>query len=155
MARGEAGLVVPPRWLRRDGTGHGVLVHARAPVLPPSGVRPELVLTCAEVDDDLATWRDRALRELDGRLDDLAVEDDDTFELTGHDVAYHRFAHRLGAADVISEQWAWVVDGTGLTLTCSVAREDYGDWCDVFEAVAETVDPLLVSGQVSRQVSGR
>ena len=33
----------------------------------------------------------------------------------------------------------WLVDGLAATLTCSAAREDYPDWCDVFESVAETV----------------
>jgi hypothetical protein len=55
-------------------------------------------------------------------------------------VAYRRFAHRVGAADLLCDQWAWVVGGLGITLTCSAAREDYWDYCDVFEAIAETVD---------------
>ena len=54
-------------------------------------------------------------------------------------MSYHRFAHRLGAADLLCDQWSWLVDGLGVTLTCSVAREDYPDYCDVFEAIAETV----------------
>jgi len=45
---------------------------------------------------------------------------------------------------VVSDQWAWLVDGVGVTLTCTVAREDYADYYDVFEAVAETVDPERV-----------
>lgn len=140
MARGDLGIVVPPRWRRRSDPDHGVLVSARSPVLPDSGVRPELVLACTRVDQELAVWRDDALRELAGRLDDLDVEDEDAFDLMGHDVVYRRFAHRLGAADIVSEQWAWLVGTLGFTLTCSVAREDYWDWCDVFEAIAETVD---------------
>ena len=140
MARGDLGIAVPPRWRRRSDPEHGVLVSARSPVLPDSGVRPELVLACARVDTTLDAWRDEAVLELAQRLDDLEVEDEDAFDLMGHDVAYRRFAHRLGAADVVSEQWAWLVGTLGLTLTCSVAREDYGDWCDVFEAIAETVD---------------
>ena len=56
---------------------------------------------------------------------------------------YRRFAHRVGAADRCScDQWAWPVGSAeqGVTLTCSVARDDYPDYCDVFEAIAETVD---------------
>lgn len=140
MARGDLGIVVPPRWRRRSDPDHGVLVSARSPVLPASGVRPELVLASTRVDNVLAAWREQAVRDLAERLDDLDVEDEDVFDLMGHDVAYLRFAHRIGAADVVSEQWAWLVGTLGLTLTCSVAREDYWDWCDVFEAIAETVD---------------
>jgi len=140
MVRGDLGIVVPPRWRRRSDPDHGVLVSARSPVLPVSGVRPELVLACARVDQELTAWRDAAMLELARCLDDLDVEDEDAFDLMGQDVAYRRFAHRRGAADIVSEQWAWVVGTLGLTLTCSVAREDYWDWCEVFEAIAETVD---------------
>lgn len=140
MVRGDLGILVPPRWRRRSDPDHGVLVSARSPVLPASGVHPELVLACTRVDQELTAWRDEALRDLAARLDDLDVEDEDAFDLMGHDVVYRRFAHRLGAADIVSEQWAWLVGTLGLTLTCSVAREDYWDWCEVFEAIAETVD---------------
>ncbi|MDP2771949.1 MAG: hypothetical protein Q8O61_00210 [Nocardioides sp.] len=140
MARGDLEVAVPPTWRRRSDPARGVLVAARATVLPASGVRPELTLTCATVDRDLESWRAEAMRELAARLDDFALEDEDTYDLEGHDVAYRRFAHRLGAADVLCDQWAWVAGGVGVTLTCSVAREDYGDYCDVFEAIAATVD---------------
>jgi hypothetical protein len=133
------GICLPATWRRRTSPAHGVVVSARSTVLPPSGVHPELTLRCAAVDADLVRWRHEALRDLSRRLVDFDVEDDDVFELLGRDVAYHRFAHRLGAADVLSDQWAWLVDGLGITLTCSVARQDYPDYCDVFEAIAETV----------------
>ncbi|MCW2768222.1 MAG: hypothetical protein JWO11_4181 [Nocardioides sp.] len=47
----------------------------------------------------------------------------------------------MTATDLVSEQWAWLVDGRGITLTGTVARVDYPAYCDLFEAVAETVDP--------------
>lgn len=140
MARGDLGIAVPPTWRRRSDPARGVLVSARASALPASGVRPEVTLTCTSVDRDLEPWREEAMRELAARLDDFALEDDDTYDLDGHDVAYRRFAHRLGAADLLCDQWAWVVGGLGITLTCSVAREDYGDYYEVFEAIAATVD---------------
>lgn len=136
------GISVPPSWRRRSDPDHGVLVAARATQVPPSGVRPELVLRCSSVDDDLTAWREDAMGELADRLDDFALEDDDEFDLLGRRVAYRRFAHRVGAADVICDQWAWLAHGVGVTLTCSVAREDYSIYCDVFEAIAETVDLL-------------
>ncbi|MFB9311551.1 hypothetical protein [Nocardioides plantarum] len=133
---------VPSSWRRRRGDpAHGVVVSARAPVLPPSGVRPEIVVRTTTVDhDDVVAWRRDALAGLADVLDDLAVEDDDVYDLDGHEVRYQRFAHRVGSADVLCDQWAWLVGGLAVTLTCSAARDDYPDWCDVFEAVAETVD---------------
>ncbi len=139
------GIAVPPTWRRRSDPDRGVLVAARSTHLPPSGVRPELVLRYCRVPDDgadLAAWREAALTELAELLVDYALEDDDQYDLLGHEVAYRRFAHRLGTADVICDQWAWLAAGVGVTLTCSVAREDYADYCDVFEAVAGTVDLL-------------
>lgn len=140
MARGDLGIAVPHGWRRRSDPAHGVLVAARATAVPASGVRPELTLTCTPVDQDLEAWRDTAMDELAERLDDFALEDDDTYDLDGHEVAYRRFAHRQGAADLLCDQWAWVVGDLGVTLTCSVAREDYGDYFEVFETIAETVD---------------
>ncbi|WP_148612138.1 hypothetical protein [Nocardioides rubriscoriae] len=132
---------VPARWRHRRDPARGVVVAARAPSLPPSGVRPELVVRTASVDhDDGLVWRLEALGDLAAVLTDFALEDDDVFDLDGHEVHYHRFAHRVGTADVLCDQWSWLVDGVGVTLTCSAARVDYLDWCDVFEAVAETVE---------------
>gem|GEM_PF-1898495 len=140
----QLGIAVPPTWRRRSDPDHGVLVAARATRLPASGVSPDLVLRYSRVDDgeDLTAWRERAMGELADLLIDFALEDDDEFDLLGHDVAYRRFAHRVGTADVLCDQWAWLADGVGLTLTCSAAREDYPDYCDVFETIAETVDLL-------------
>lgn len=137
-------IAIPPTWRRRHDPDRGVLVAARATSVPASGVRPELVLRQARVDDvlTLTAWRDEAMHELAGLLDDFALEDDDEYDLLGHLVAYRRFAHRLGTADVLCDQWAWLIDRIGVTLTCSVAREDYAAYCDVFETIAETVDLL-------------
>ncbi|MEO9322624.1 hypothetical protein ABFT23_03985 [Nocardioides sp. C4-1] len=135
-------LSVPSRWRRRTEPAPGVVVAARAPSLPPSGVRPELTLHRTAVGhDDHVRWREQALVELAGLLDDLAVEDDDAYDLDGRDVVYHRFAHRVGSADVLCDQWSWLTHGVGTTLTCSAARDDYLDYSEVFEAVAATVSP--------------
>ena len=151
MRPDDIGICLPVTWRRRAAPAHGVVVSARSAVLPDSGVPPELTLRCVAVDTDLTTWRAEALGELAGRLLDFDVEDDDTFELLGQEVRYHRFAHRLGTADVLSDQWAWLSDGLGVVLTCSVAREDYPDYCDVFEAIAETV---TIGAAPSTRVSG-
>jgi len=145
MTPDDIGICLPVTWRRRSALTHGVVVSARSAVLPASGVHPDLTLRCVPVDSDLETWRAEAIDELADRLVDFDVEDDDAFELLGREVVYHRFAHRLGTADVLSDQWAWLADGLGVTLTCSVAREDYPDYCDVFEAIAETVSIGSVS----------
>lgn len=137
-------ICLPPRWRRTSDPSGGVVVAARAPEVPGSGVRPELVLRCVPVSGDLGAWRDGAVSALATRLDDFELEDEDRYELGGHEVDYRRFAHRAALDDLLCDQWAWLVDGQGLTLTCTVAREDYADYCDVFEAIAETFDPALV-----------
>ena len=95
---------MPTTWRRRSDPDRGVLVAARSTHLPPSGVRPELVLRYAPVDDDLTAWRDAAMGELADRLVDFELEDDDEYDLLGHRVAYRRFAHRVGTADIICDQ---------------------------------------------------
>ncbi len=139
MTPDNIGICLPATWRRRSSPAHGVVISARSPVLSTSGVPPEATVRCAAVDTDLHAWRAEAIAELSKRLADFEVEDDDVFDLLGRAVIYHRFAHRLGVADVLSDQWSWLVAGLGVTLTCTVAREDYPDYCDVFEAIAETV----------------
>ncbi len=138
----DIAVTVPTAWHRRSDPEHGIVLAARARRVPPSGYAPDVVVRCTVVGEDLRDWRDAAMRSMATRLADFALEDEDEFGLGDHVVAYRRFAHRLGTADVISDQWAWLVDGIGVTLTCSVAREDYATYCDLFEAIAETVDVL-------------
>jgi len=135
-------VTVPARWHRRADPARGVVVAARARVVPPSGHIPELVVRCAAVDEDLATWRAGAITALARQLPAFALEDRDDFDLGEQPVVYHRFAHRLGTLELLSDQWAWLVDGLGVTLTCTVAREDYPAFYELFEAVAATVDVM-------------
>ncbi|WP_340540243.1 hypothetical protein [Nocardioides sp. GXZ039] len=134
-------IVLPTTWRRRSDPDRGVVVAARSVLLPGSGIRPDLTLRAGPVTEpDAVRWRAQALAELSEALDELAVEDDDRFDLDGYDVLYHRFAHRVGTVDVVCEQWSWLVDGYGVTLTCSAAREDHLDYSDLFEAVAASVE---------------
>ncbi len=136
----DLGLHLPTTWRRRSDPSRGILVAARADTVPASGRRPELTLRCVPVDGTLLAWRAAALAELSRRLAHFALEDDDDFERFGHDVAYRRFAHRQGPHDVLCDQWAWLHHGLGVTLTCAVARQDYADFADLFETIAESVD---------------
>lgn len=145
--RADLSVSVPSSWRRRRDPRlelQGVVVSARAPSLPPSGVLPEMTVRVVAVDhEDAAAWRTEALAELGRLLEGFELEDDDVFDLEGHEVHYHRFAHWLGSADVICDQWAWLVDGRGVTLTCSAAREDYLTYCDLFETIAATLEPAV------------
>lgn len=73
--------------------------------------------------------------------DALVVEDEDSFELSGHAVDYRRFGHRESGVELVSEEWTWQVDGERLALTGTVPRADYLTVCELFEDVAATVDP--------------
>ncbi len=35
----------------------------------------------------------------------------------------------------------WLTDGRAWSVSGTVDRRDYADWCDVFEGVAATFDP--------------
>lgn len=140
-------LAVPHHWTTRSDPAHGLVLHARAPATPPSGFAPEIVVRTTPVAGDLAGWRAESLAALADQLDGLDVEDADRLDLDGRAVAYHRIGHRLrhrqGTLEVVAEQWSWLVDGVGVTLTGSVARADYADYADVFEEVAATLVPSV------------
>ena len=138
----DVALTVPRTWHTRRNLAHGIVLAARPRSLPASGVSPEIVVRCAAVEHNLRVWRGQALLDLRAQLVDFALEDADEFDLGDHRVAYCRFAHRFGAADLLCDQWAWLVDGLGVTLTCTVAREDHPTYCDLFEDIAATVDVL-------------
>lgn len=133
-------VAVPRHWATRKDPEHGIVVAARARAVPASGFAPEIVLRTVPVEADLAAWRDDAMAALAHQLDHFDVEDTDEYDLGIQPVSYRRFGHRLGTVDVVCDQWAWVVDGIGLTLTGSVARSEYADYCDLFEDVAATVE---------------
>lgn len=131
---------VPRTWATRTDPDHGIVVAARSREVPPSGFPPELVVRSVPVDSDLATWRAEATASVAAQLDGLDLEDEDQFDLGDHEVSYRRFSYRLATSEIVCEQWAWLVDGVGVTLTGSMARSDYATWCDLFEEVAATVE---------------
>lgn len=124
---------VPRQWITRSDPERGIVLAARARVVPTSGFAPGLVLLTAPAVIDTV----EALR---AQLRDVEVEDSDSFDLDEHPVTYLRFSHRVGDTDVLCDQWQWSVEGTVVTLTGSVARDDYADYCDLFEEVAATVE---------------
>ncbi|MDN4173439.1 hypothetical protein QWY28_10830 [Nocardioides sp. SOB77] len=138
-------LTVPLGWHHHPDPAPDVLVAARGGPPLGSGVAPELVLRRTEVParhlDDLAGWRASALAGLGRLLDGFAVEDEEVIELEGRDVAYARFGHRGVGVDLVTEQWSWLLGGRGLTLSATVALEDYADLYDVLEDAAGSVEP--------------
>ena len=110
-------IAVPSSWSAERDPGNGLLVAARSREAPASGFRPELSLRCSPVDGTLEEWRAAATVELGRRLEDLEVEDEDVYDLDGTPVSYARCGHRAGARDLVSEQWAWLVDGVGVKGT--------------------------------------
>jgi len=143
-------IALPARWRPSAAPDRGVLVAARSPVPGASGIVPLIRLEVVAVAGSLHTWRERDLASLAARRTDFELDDEDDYELDGRAVAYRRFAYRRGADDLLCEQWAWLVDGVGFTLTGTVGREDYADYCDLFEDVAATFDPPVpADGQLS------
>lgn len=139
----EVRMAVPPGWERFPDPVPGVALLIAARRRPASGVLPSMAVAVA----DLAAGCSRAghldaLRaELAGGLDDADIEDEDTFELDGDQVDYLRLAHRHEDRHLVSEVWVWLTAGRAWSVSGTVDRRDYADWCDVFEGVAATFDP--------------
>jgi hypothetical protein len=123
---------MPPRWVR-------VKRQYAAPGVHGSGLAPHLEHRAQKFGGSLDDWRLRVSAADASR--DLDVEDDDCFEVAGHECIYRRFGHTVAGVAVLTDQWLWVVDGIGHQLFGTVAAVDYEEYCDVFESVAETFDP--------------
>jgi hypothetical protein len=132
---------LPPRWRSSSDTDRGVLLTARSPVAGRSGVVPLVRLEVGPVRGPMNAWRERDLQATAARRADFELAEEDDYDLGGHEVSYRRFGFRRGDDEVVCEQWAWLVDGSGYTLTCTVGRGDYEDCCELFEAVASSFVP--------------
>lgn len=141
-------LVLPPGWRRAGRPGAGILLSATPPQPGPSGVRPGINLVAAPVTCTLDDWVEQTLRDLAADLAHLELEDEDDYD-DGCPVTYRRFSYAHQGHDLLCDLWAWVSDGTGVMLTGTVAREDYLDYCDLFEAVAVGCDPQAVVAALS------
>jgi hypothetical protein len=124
---------MPVRWVR----GRGGYV---APGSHGSGLAPRLEHRTEPFPGSLAAWQD-LVAKADASRSGFDLEDEDGFELGGHEVAYRRFGHTVAGVRALSDQWLWVVDGVAHQLLGTVAAEEYAVYCDVFESVAETFDP--------------
>ena len=134
MSRSRSPVSMPPRWVRVRGGGYA------APGVHGSGLAPRLEHRSEPFAGSLDAWR-LQVSGADAARADLDLEDDDRFEVAGHDTVYRRFGRTVGRVPVLTDQWLWVVDGIGHQLVGTVAAAEYEDYCDVFESVAETFDP--------------
>jgi hypothetical protein len=100
-----------------------------------------LVLDGGPVDADLASWQAERLAMLHDDHPGLEVEDEDEFEVGGATACYRMLGWTDAGRDLLSEQWCWLVDGVGYTLTATVDRVDYADFTDLFEEVASSFVP--------------
>ncbi|MGH3346956.1 MAG: hypothetical protein ACRDO4_08230, partial [Nocardioides sp.] len=116
-------IVWPPGWRRRSVGG---AVVATGPPRP-DGARPARL-----------EWRRGAPSP---EVEDAVVEDEDRYNLAGHEVSYRRLGHRADGVELVSEEWRWQVGDEVLVLTGTVPRADYLTVCDLFEEVAAGVDP--------------
>ena len=124
---------MPPRWVRvRRGYS--------APGVHGSGLAPRLEHRSSPSRDRSTTGASHVV-DADAARPDYDLEDDDCFDVAGHETVYRRFGHTVSGVPVLSDEWLWVVDGVAHLLLGTVAAEDYEDYCDVFESVAETFDP--------------
>jgi hypothetical protein len=124
---------MPRRWVRIGDAYVAPGVHG-------SGLAPRLEHRSEPWRGSLDGWAAR-MGGADRGRPGFDLEDEDVFELGGHEVAYRRFGHELDGVPVLSDQWLWVVEGAAHQLVGSVAADEYADYCDVFESVAETFDP--------------
>lgn len=136
-------IAVPSGWERLHHPVAGVPLVMAARRRPASGVLPSMAVAVAELGSGwsragyLGGLRDELICGLDGGV----VEDDDAVELDTGEVSYLRVAHRSGEAELVSEVWVWLCGGRAWSVSGTVDRRDYADYCDVFEGVAETFDP--------------
>jgi hypothetical protein len=124
---------MPPRWVRLRG-GYS------APGVHRSGLAPRLEHRSERSPGSLDDWR-LQVSDADARRRDYDLEDDDCFEVAGHECVYRRFGHTVSGVPVLSDEWLWVVDGIAHVLLGTVPAPDYEDYCDLFESVADTFDP--------------
>ena len=141
-------LVPLPRGWRTETPEAGVLLRARPPVAGPSGVMPEVTLTVRPVSGPDAEWVDDEVHDLAARLELFALEDEDAWASDAGEVHYRRFAHRRGRHDLLVERWCWAAGGRGHVLEAGCDREDYEEFCDVFEELARAARSATACGSV-------
>ena len=134
----EPRIRTPVGWRTSADLERGVLVSALAPRTGRHGVVPSLRLEVEPVKVPPRQWYDDTVADLAARLPGFEVHDEEIYDLGGEEACYRRFTHHRAGHDVVTEQWAWWVDGLGFTLSGCVAREDQAEHAGLFEAVAAT-----------------
>ena len=136
-------IAVPTGWDRLANPVPGIPLVMAARQRPASGVLPSMAVAVAELGSgwSRAGYLGGLRDELAASLESGVVEDEDALELDTGEVSYLRVAHRSGEAELVSEVWVWLCGGRAWSVSGTVDRRDYADYCDVFEGVADTFDP--------------
>ena len=141
VGRDDISIAVPSGWSRASDLDHGILMAARAPTAPGSGFVPRFVLDAEPVDSSFESWQENAVTALSDQLQRFDEEDTDDYHVGPELARYRRVSHVSSVSSdhhLVSEQWCWLIEGVGFTLTGTIAREDFADFCDLFEDVAGT-----------------
>ena len=145
MSAADSGvrIAIPAGWERLHDPVAGVPLVMAARRRPASGVLPSMAVAVAALGSgwSRAGYLGGLRDELASSLDHGVVEDEDALELDTGEVSYLRVAHRSAEAELVSEVWVWLCGGRAWSVSGTVDRRDYADYCDVFEGVAETLDP--------------
>jgi len=127
---------IPTGWRSRDALDHGVLMSAVAPAHSAAGLAPTIRLEVEPVHLAATGWVAEELADLSSRLVGLVVEHEECSDLSGVETCYRRFRHLRLGVPAVTEQWGWLVDGLGFTLTASAAAAEHEDYAALFAAVA-------------------
>ncbi len=142
LNRNDIALELPAGWRESTDPDHGILVCARAATTQSSGFVPTVVLDTEPVDVPLDRWQRVSRAQLASLVEDFDEEDSADFRLGGEEVHYRRIAFRSQDHDLLCEQWCWLINGVGFTLSATVARQDFADYADLFENVAASFSVL-------------
>lgn len=126
LGHGALDLELPGGWAPAEAPA-GVALLALGPH-DPGAVHPSLVLTVDDVTGlaGLRDWQQGADYLMAAQLGDYLLLDLERLPVAGAE-GVRRLAHHVvdGARSVTLEQWAFVHDGLGVTLSATVGTFDY------------------------------
>ena len=143
---------IPTGWRCRDALDQGVLMSAVAPDHSGAGLAPTIRLEVEPVHLTATAWVAEELADLSSRLAGLVVEHEDSSDLSGVETCYRRLRHLRLGIPAVTEQWGWLIEGLGFTLTASAPATEHEHYASLFAAVA---DSFAVGAQPSSSVAVR
>lgn len=134
-------LPFPPDWEQRTDPYEGVALVA---VIPEEdyGFRTNVVVTLDEVPEmDLAVWQFSAEQLLQQGLVEFVLLDEEYVELGGRTAVRRLGHHTVGEDAVTMEQWAFLDQGVGYTLTASADTWVYDHVAELLTAITDGFRP--------------